>query len=52
MMQTMIVALIVAACAAYVGRRLWVTLRPKKPAGCDAGCGCGDAAASDDWAKT
>jgi hypothetical protein len=50
--QTLVVALIVLAALAYVGRRAWRTLRPRKAAGCDAGCGCGDAAAADDWAKS
>ncbi len=54
MMQTLIVALIVAACATYVGRRVWMTLRPTRAALCDTGCGCGDADAREggDWAKT
>jgi hypothetical protein len=53
MMQTLVVALIVVAALAYVGRRAWRTLRPRKAAaGCDSGCGCGDASASDDWAKS
>jgi FeoB-associated Cys-rich membrane protein len=51
-MQTLIVALLVLAAAVYVGRRLWSTLRPKKAAGCDAGCGCGGEASPNDWAKT
>jgi hypothetical protein len=51
--QTLIVALLVLAAAVYVGRRLWSTLRPKKTTGaCDAGCGCGGEASSNDWAKT
>jgi len=53
-LQTVIVALIVLAAAAYAGRRLWRTVRPAKTAaGCDAGCGCGgDESAPNDWAKT
>ena len=51
--QTLVVVLIVLAAAAYVGRRAWSTLRPKKAAGCDAGCGCAaDESSSKDWAKT
>ena len=44
--QTLIVLLIVAGAAFYVGRRLWRTIaaaRASKSAGCDVGCGCGDA---------
>ena len=53
MMQTVIVALIVIAALAYVGRRLWRTLRPAKAAaGCDSGCGCGGESTPNDWAKT
>jgi len=52
-MQTLIVLLIVLAAGVYAGRRLWRTLRPAKTAaGCDAGCGCGGAESSSDWAKT
>jgi hypothetical protein len=53
--QTLLVGLIVAVAALYVGRRAWATLRPKRDAGCAAGCGCGDAAADgakSDWAQT
>jgi hypothetical protein len=52
MMQTLIVALIVLAAAAYVGRKVWRALRPAKAAGCDTVCGCGADAERDDWAKT
>jgi len=52
MMQTLVVAALVLAAAAYAGRRVWRTLRPKKAAGCDTGCGCGADASSDEWAKT
>ena len=51
--QTLVVALIVLAAAAFVARRAWATLRPRRAGpGCDAGCGCGDAqgAAGSDWA--
>lgn len=51
MVQTLIVALIVVAALGYVGRRAWRAMRPRKAAGCDAGC-CGDTAATDDWAKS
>lgn len=51
--QTLVVLLLVLAAAAYVGRRVWSTLRPKKAAGCDTGCGCAaDDAVAKDWAKT
>ena len=50
--QTIVVVLVVLAAAAYAGRRLWHTLRPKKAAGCAADCGCGADAAPNDWAKT
>ena len=52
--QGALVALIVLAALLYVGRRAWATLRPRRAdAGCDAGCGCGDAAPAEggDWAK-
>jgi hypothetical protein len=52
-LQTVIVALLVVAAAAYVGRRAWRTLRPAGKAGCGAGCGCGDGAdGTDDWSRT
>jgi hypothetical protein len=47
-LQTIVVLLIVAAAAFYVGRRLWRTIaaaRASKAAGCGVGCGCGDAPA-------
>ena len=50
--QTLLVALIVLAALAYVGRKAWRTLRPRKAAGCDAGCGCADTTSGSDWAKT
>ncbi len=50
--QTLVVLLLVLAAAAYVGRRAWRTLRPRKAAECDAGCGCGDAGARDDWSRS
>jgi len=51
--QTLIVVLIVAAAAAFVGRRAWATMRPRKDAGCASDCGCGDAApGAGDWSKT
>jgi hypothetical protein len=53
--QTLVVVLIVLVAAAFVARRAWATLRPKKVgAGCDAGCGCGSESgrASGDWAKS
>jgi hypothetical protein len=58
MWQTVVVLLLVAVAAVYVGRRLWRTLRPARTGpGCDAGCGCD--AASDagpdgagDWSRT
>ncbi len=52
----MVVALVVVLlAAAYVGRRAWATLRPRRDAaGCaGGGCGCGDPAAgraTGDWA--
>jgi hypothetical protein len=53
MIQTLIVALIVLAAAAYVGRKLWRALHPKAAAGCASDCGCGaDAAQPTDWAKS
>lgn len=53
MLETVIVALIVAAAAGYAARRVWRTLRPAKAAGCTSDCGCGDAAPRDaDWART
>ena len=58
MWQSILVLLLVLAAAAYVGRRLWRTLRPARVdaaggAGCDAGCGCGaDTASGSDWAST
>lgn len=53
-MQTLIVLLLVLAAAAYVGRKAWAALRPKKTgAGCDAGCGCGpETSTTKDWAKS
>ena len=51
--QTLIVLAIVALAAAYVGRRVWATLRPRKGAGCASECGCGtEGAGGGDWAKT
>jgi len=50
--QTLVVVVIVLAALVYVGRRAWRTLRPKKAAGCDAGCGCGDTSSQDDWARS
>ena len=50
--QTIVIACIVLAAAAYVGRRIWRTLRPKAQAGCGADCGCGAESQSSDWAKT
>ena len=45
--QTVIVLLIVAAAAFYVGRRLWRTVAAARASrrgdGCASGCGCGDA---------
>jgi hypothetical protein len=53
MIQTLVIALIVLAAAAYAGRKVWNTLRPKKSAGCATDCGCStDAADGNDWAKT
>ena len=53
MAQTVVVIAIVLLAAAYVARRAWRALRPARGAGCDHGCGCGDAAAGDeDWART
>jgi hypothetical protein len=53
LVQTLVVAAIVLAAAAYVGRKVWRALRPKAVAGCDAGCGCAATdAQSTDWAKT
>jgi hypothetical protein len=51
-LQTLVVALIVLAALAYVGRKAWRALRPRKAVGCDAACGCGDTTAGNDWAKT
>jgi hypothetical protein len=54
MVQTAIVVLIVLVAAAYVGRRVWRTLRPARgaDAGCAHGCGCETADADGDWART
>jgi hypothetical protein len=54
MVQTVIVALVVLAAAAFVVRRAWATLRPRAAAGCGDGCGCGDPAArgAGDWAES
>ena len=53
LVQTLVVVLIIAAALGYVGRRAWRAVRPRKAAGCDAACGCGDAASDgDDWAKS
>lgn len=45
--QTLIVLLIVAAAAFYMGRRFWRTIAAarasKRGDGCATGCGCGDA---------
>jgi hypothetical protein len=51
--QTLIVALIVLAAAAFVGRRVWATLRPRRAAGCASDCGCGSESAggASDWAE-
>ena len=54
-MQTLVVAVLVLAAVAFVARRAWRTLRPARAgAGCDSGCGCGDAkgSTSSDWAST
>lgn len=55
--QTIVVLVVVLAALAYVGRRAWATLRPRRDAaGCaSGGCGCGDApagAAHRDWAES
>ena len=52
--QTLVVALLVLAAAAYVARRAWRTLRPRKDAGCASGCGCETTSkdAGSDWART
>ncbi len=53
--QTVVVLLVVLAALAYVGRRAWATLRPRRDAaGCASDCGCasGAAAPGNDWAKT
>lgn len=51
--QTLVIALVVVAAAAYVGRRAWRALRPKAKAGCASDCGCGpESASSGDWAKS
>ena len=50
--QTIVVVLVVLAAAAYAGRRLWRTLRPKKAAGCGTDCGCAAESTPNDWAKT
>ena len=58
MWQSIIVVLLVLAAAAYVGRRLWRTLRPARTdaPGCDAGCGCSATSAGaesgSEWART
>lgn len=44
-MESLVVALIVAAAALYVGRRLYRTVagaRRAKGGACGAGCGCGE----------
>ena len=47
MLQTLIVLLVVAGAAFYVGRRLWRTIAAARASksgdGCASGCGCGDA---------
>jgi hypothetical protein len=52
--QTLIVALVVVAAFAYVGRRVWAALRPKAVAGpgCGDGCGCGPGGGARDWAES
>ena len=40
MTQTLIVALLVLAAAAFVGRLVWRAVRPKAEPGCGSGCGC------------
>ena len=54
LVQTLVALVVVLAAAAYVGRRVWRTLRPQKAAGCASGCGCGDDEKRDggDWART
>ncbi len=55
MTQTVIVLLVVLGAAAYVGRRVWLALRPKAVSGpgCGDGCGCGDASGGGrDWAQS
>ena len=48
-MQTLIVLLVLAAAALYLGRRIWRAMRgtiraAKAPqAGCGTACGCGEA---------
>ncbi|HVF10065.1 MAG TPA: hypothetical protein VNA16_04640 [Abditibacteriaceae bacterium] len=46
MLQNIIVFLIVAAAAAYLGRMLWIALSGKKGCGCGTGGGCSKAAAT------
>lgn len=45
-LQGAVVALLLAAALAYLGRRGWRLLaaarQPKADAGCGGGCGCGD----------
>jgi hypothetical protein len=51
--QTLIVVFVVAAAVAFVGRRAWATLRPRRGAGCASDCGCGDSAPGPgDWSKS
>jgi hypothetical protein len=52
--QTLIVVLVVAGALAFMARRAWATLRPRKDAACASDCGCGDAAGGGpaDWSKT
>lgn len=50
-MQTILVALVLAAAVAYLGRRWWAAARlarrpASEPAGCGDGCGCGPAGAT------
>jgi hypothetical protein len=49
--QAAVVAVIVLAAGAYVARRVWLTLRPRRGAGCAHDCGCGDGTrGGSDWA--
>ena len=54
MTQTVIVAVVVLAALAYVGRRAWAALRPARASepGCGDGCGCSPAGAGRDWAES